>query len=87
MIEWGEHRRELDSRARALIVEPKRGFYIQPRNGRLWVHHVTVELVEHEVDAMTGTAGHPSQTYLSTFFVDPDELRMRPVGFDEWEQL
>jgi hypothetical protein len=81
------HALAVDPHSRALVIEPMRGFYVLPRNGLRWAHHVTVEVTRHRVDALTGVDGHPVKTYLDTYFQFPDELRVRPVDDDEWEDL
>lgn len=81
------HAVAIDGRAHALVIEPKRGFYVLPRNGLKWTHHVTVEVARHRVDALTGVDGCPARTYLDAYFQFPEELRVRPVQVDEWEDL
>ena len=34
-----------------------------------WFHHANVHVVEHYVDALTGSSGHDESTYLERFFL------------------
>ena len=84
------HAAELDDEASALVIEPTEGIYLETvhdHGGRPWFHHVTVDALEHRVDAMTGADGHPAASYSSTFFRHTDVLSIRPVQDDEWEWL
>lgn len=84
------HATTLDGRAAALVIEPMEGIYVEParaHGGRPWFHHVTVETLDHRVDAMTGVDGYDAADYLTAFFRHPIALSVRPVEDDDWEWL
>jgi hypothetical protein len=80
---------DLEAAAHMLVVRPG-GFaiYVQPKDLPVrWFHHVTVAVVEHCVDALTGADGHPRDTYLTEYFDHPDAHDVQPVEGDEWKVL
>jgi hypothetical protein len=76
--------READAAARPRIVLPRDpdAVYVlprtvSPRSG--WYHHLTVEVVAHNVDALTGVDGHEVRSYLAAFFEAPELHRIEDV--------
>lgn len=65
--------RQIVPRSAARYVVPK--FSPTPR----WGSHTFVETHEHAVDALTGSAGSPSDAYLQAHWEYPDALHVRDV--------
>jgi hypothetical protein len=67
----------LDPRARAWKVTPRVGRFIVPKRdiGQRWFHHITVEVDDHGVDALTGPDGTPWPDYLPTHWLHDHHLQ------------
>lgn len=73
--------RERDSGAHAVQLRPNDGSrFIETTTGRCWYHHVTVSLEHHRLDALTGANGHPSGSYLQTYFLHQDFIAETDIG-------
>ncbi len=68
--------RELHPRSRNLRIKPaQRARFLLPKiplQGEWWFHHVTTEVTEHYVDALTQADGTPAADYFSMHFQYPD---------------
>jgi len=73
--------------ARAIQLKPEEGaLYLVPKDPtRLphWRSHLYVETHLHAVDAVTGSKGHPAESYLGDFWDFPDFLVSREVDPDD----
>lgn len=67
---------DVDSQARARILRPTEGRYLATHSmaGRRWRHHVSVALMQHLVDALTGVDGTEEDRYLNQYFQFPDAV-------------
>lgn len=76
--------RQLRDDARGIQLSPIDGApYLLPIKGsRKFYHHIVVEVVSHRVDALTGASGHPSSSYLATFFQYPDGIAETSIDVD-----
>jgi hypothetical protein len=77
----------LDRHARGRLIVPDpvvapRARLVVPKGCKLtlpWFHHVTVEVVAHHVDVLTGPDGHEVATYLEAHFEYADALKVDDV--------
>ncbi len=79
----------LDPGARAMKLEPASpARYLLPLNIQLernYYHHVTVRVVQHHVDALTGADGTPEDVYLVAYWQYPNALAWSEVT--HWGEL
>lgn len=60
--------------------------FLSPRGvSERWRHHITVEVTEHYVDALTGVDGHEKQSYLEEYFTYPDALSLERADLEDEE--
>jgi hypothetical protein len=70
--------RERSEGAEAVVILPRVGRFVVPRNVTptpRWFHHVSVIVEAHHVDALTGPDGCPAPEYLARHFLYPTYLR------------
>lgn len=58
-------------------------FLLTVTGHRKFYHHVVVDVIDHRVDALTGTPGHPTHTYLNFYFQYPEAIREFAVDVDD----
>ena len=52
---------------------------LEPDETVAWRFHITTELIDRLlVDKLTTESGEPFDTYLATFFMYPEDLRLTP---------
>lgn len=68
--------REQDSGSVVWRLSPTEGRYLSPKAevGGPWYHHVTVELLAHCVDSLTGADGTSRSSYLEEHWQYPDAI-------------
>lgn len=68
--------RSRDATSKAWKIKPRQGRFVVPKIhlGQRWFHHFTVEVEHHGVDALTGSAGTPWQSYLGVHWKYADDL-------------
>lgn len=80
--------REQDPSAVGIVIRASAGQTRYPcieTRGRpplYWFHHVTVGLLEHCVDALTGVPGTRQEAYLDTHFANAPDLSFDPTDPD-----
>jgi hypothetical protein len=77
--------REHDPSAVVHQLSPRYGRFVDPR--RRWFYHVTVRAADHQVDALTGPDGLPTNEYAALYWPDAEAIRWEVLAEVRLEAL